>query len=183
MKLVIRTAQKYHDPAISKHRKIISLQYHIQMVQSFCEPCAWQAGLPRWGLAPVKPQRYGALGMKRTVVPMRMTWGQHRRGSAPMFIANATQEVNAQVVAQQVGAQPTPSKKSKEPHFSPRPPRFPRTELSKENADYAHDRKWFHMSLGEGSSDSDDSTEKHHHEKFFSAPVPKKRSATGKALP
>ena len=24
--------------------------------------------------------------MKRTVVPMRMTWGRHQRGSAPMFI-------------------------------------------------------------------------------------------------
>ena len=62
------------------------LQCNILMVQSFCEPRAWQAELPRCGLAPVKPPRYGALRMKRTVVTVRMTWGRHRRGSAPMSI-------------------------------------------------------------------------------------------------
>ena len=56
------------------------------MVQIFCEPCARQAYLARLGLAPIKPSRYGVLRIKRTVVPTRMTWGRHRRGSAPMFI-------------------------------------------------------------------------------------------------
>ena len=47
MRLVMSTAQRYHEPAISQHRKIILLQCHVLMVQSFCEPCAWQAGLLR----------------------------------------------------------------------------------------------------------------------------------------
>ena len=85
--LVMSTTQRYHEPAITQHRKIIPQQCHILMAQSFCEPCAWQAEQPIYGLALMKLQRYGALGMKRTVVPMRISWGRHRRGSAPMFIS------------------------------------------------------------------------------------------------
>ena len=88
-------------------------------------------------------------------------------------IANVTQEVNAQSAAQQVEAQSTPStkssKKSSERRFGPRPYRFPRTGLSKENVEYAHGRGWYDTGLGEESSDSDDSTEKRHQEKCLIA--------------
>ena len=47
MKLFMSTAQRYHEPATSQHRKIIPRQCHILMVYRFCEPCAWQAELPR----------------------------------------------------------------------------------------------------------------------------------------
>ena len=68
-------------------------------------------------------------------------------------------------MAQQVEAQPTPPKKSKEPNFGPRLHKFPRTWLSKEGAGYAHEQGRFDMGLGEGLSGSGNSTEKHHQEK------------------
>ena len=80
-------------------------------------------------------------------------------------IANATQEINARALTQQGDAQPNPSKNSKEPHFGLRHPRFPRKGLSKENAEYAHGQGWSDMGLGEGPSDTDNSTEKNHQEK------------------
>ena len=61
--------------------------------------------------------------------------------------------------------------KKKESHFGPRLRRFPRTGHSKEGAEYAHNQGLFDMGLGEGSSESDDSTEKHHQKKCRRAAV------------
>ena len=72
MKLAISTAQRYHGPAISQHRKIIPLQCHILMVQGFCEPCAWQAELTRLGLAPVKPQIFAACSHAAEALVLRL---------------------------------------------------------------------------------------------------------------
>ena len=77
-------------------------------------------------------------------------------------IANATQEANDPALAQQAEAQPTPSKKPKKIRDGPHPPRFPAAGISKEDAGWAHWSGWFDM--GEGPSDSDDSTEKKHQE-------------------
>ena len=79
-------------------------------------------------------------------------------------MANAIHEANARTVAQQVEAQPTPSRNAKEPRFGPRPTKFPRTGPLKKGAGWAHEQGWFDMGLDEGSSESDDSTEKHHQE-------------------
>ena len=51
------------------------LQCNILMVQSFCEPRAWQAELPAYCLAPIKPPKFDAVRMKRTVVPMPLIGG------------------------------------------------------------------------------------------------------------
>ena len=90
LKLFMSTAQMYHDPVISQHRKTVPLQCHILKAQSFCEPCSWQAEPPRLGLTPVNRQGM-ALGEKSApCVPMRVTWGRYRRGSAPMSMCSCT---------------------------------------------------------------------------------------------
>ena len=38
IQLFMRTAQRYHDPVISQHRKIILQQRHIPKIQSFASP-------------------------------------------------------------------------------------------------------------------------------------------------
>ena len=53
---------RYYDPAISQHLKISPLKFQILKVQSFREPCAWQAEIPR-----IKSPRYGASRKKRAV--------------------------------------------------------------------------------------------------------------------
>ena len=52
-------------------------------------PCAWQAELLRFVLAPVKPPKYGASRMKRTVLTDACDWGGDTAAVARLCSLNA----------------------------------------------------------------------------------------------
>ena len=54
-----------------------------------CEPCAWQAELPREDQYRLNRRGMALRELSAPRVPMRVTWKRHRRGSAPMFIVPA----------------------------------------------------------------------------------------------
>ena len=97
-------------------------------------------------------------------------------------IAKAIQKVNTLSTAQQVEAPSTPLKKPKARRSGPRPCRFPRAGLSKEDVEHAQNGGWFGTVEGDGS-DSDDSTEKRHQEEYLRARAEKtERHRQGSAM-